>query len=245
VAGLVIVLRESKQGGKWFARSLSSALKRPSSGVDMQGFAKSFAIATLCAATAVAQATTFNLGLTGALANESTYSFDSGGTHYDLWNLDLSGLNAGNAITLNNGDVVNTTITLDGAHTMPASVDGSFFFLQLRGSAFPTTETGVDSTTTFLLGGSPVLTRSSGVGTSGQISAGFYLPPPTNLAYTFDKVVVSFTINTLAVPATIDSADMLTQLNSPTAVPEPETYALMLAGMAAMGFLVRRRQMQS
>jgi len=37
------------------------------------------------------------------------------------------------------------------------------------------------------------------------------------------------------------TGDLLSQ-TIPTAVPEPETYALMMAGLGAMGFVARRRK---
>ena len=51
-----------------------------------------------------------------------------------------------------------------------------------------------------------------------------------------DEIWVSVTGNRNAVGATFSGQLVLTP------VPEPETYAMMLAGLAALGFLARRRQ---
>lgn len=205
----------------------------------MKSFARHAAVAALFAGCAVAHATTFNLSLTGTLSDATTSEFDSGTTHFDFWSLSLDGLAASNAFTLNNGDTVNATITLDGAYTMPASVLGTFFVFFLGGNSFPAVDVGTNSTTSLSLGGTTVLNQSGDFGTSSQVSAGFYLAPPDSLAYTFDKVVMSVTLYALALPATVDRASILTQVANP--VPEPGTYALMLAGMGLIGAWVRRR----
>jgi hypothetical protein len=85
----------------------------------------------------------------------------------------------------------------------------------------------------------PVLNPSGALESSAQIAAGFYLPPPDNVAATVAKRVISRAPSTLALPASVDRSAILMPLASPSAVPEPQAGAWMRAGVALMGARAR------
>ena len=204
---------------------------------------------TLAAASAAAlwvgqaQAATFDLELSGVVANGSFSSQEIGPTHFDQWFLSLSGLDAGNAITVSQGDTINATVTLDQPFTIPASAQITSFTLFLFGSAFPSIDTGTSGTTDFFLGGVQGPHGAASTGTCCQLANSVDFFPPDNGAITFDKVVSSFTIDSLGQPVTLDGSAISYTLFSPIAgVPEPAGWALMLLGFGGLGATLRSKR---
>lgn len=195
-----------------------------------------------------AQATTFNLDLTGALANGGKGMTDIGTSHYDLYSLTFDGLDESNAFTVMQGDKINATVTLDGLLTIPASVTRTYFAFFLEGDGdFPSENTLVSSNFTINNGSNIVLSQAGGSSTSGFLAATTDIYPPDNGMITFDSFNVSFTINTLMTPASVHRAVFEYGLvndnaNANAAVPEPASWALMLLGFGGLGAALRSQR---
>lgn len=190
-----------------------------------------------------ARAATFDLDLSGVVANGSFSSQEIGPTHFDQWFLSLSGLDASNAINVSQGDTINATITLDQAFTIPASVQATTFTFFLFGSAFPPINTGATGTTDFFLGGGQGPHGATITTTCCQLATTVGFVPPDNGAITFDKVVSSFTIDTLGQPVTLDGSAISYTLFSPIAgVPEPASWTLLLVGFGGLGATLRSKR---
>lgn len=202
------------------------------------------AMVALAAVMGQAQAATYDLNLTGVVANSSYSVVPSGTSEFDFWSLSLDGLSASNPLTVTQGDVLHTTITFDQSVNLAASVYRTHLALILQGSAFPTIDTGTGLTTISLFNaGSLVVSGGSGCGTSSQLAVCHELFPPDNTALTFDSATVDFTITSLGQPVTLDSAIVEAALVNPaTPVPEPEVAFLALAGLACVGMTARPKK---
>jgi hypothetical protein len=197
--------------------------------------------ASMALVSGAAWSATFDLNLTGNVADFNSYTQEFNGQHYDSHNLGLSGLDSSNAITVSEGDIINTTVTLDQAYTIPTSPSHTDFLLFLNGSAFPSEDTGNLETVNFYDGGTLVKSYSGGSTTSGQLTAYAALFPPNNSGFTFDSFTVGLTITDLATPATLDSSFLSYSIVSPGAVPEPASWAMMVGGFGMIGGAIRRK----
>lgn len=216
-------------------------------------FAKStIAIAALAFGVGQAQATTFDVSLSGLVANATTASFDVGTTHFDQWILALSlDSSTPSPLEVTQGDTINANITLDGPVTVPTSVTLTSFLFGMSGASFPSGDTGTSGSTDFFLSGSPIKSGTGTTSSSGWVPNGVVFFPPDNGSFTFDSLVSTYTLDTftsLGVATTIlDNATMYYTLFSPASVPptpapEPETGALLLAGLGILGMAARRRK---
>lgn len=185
---------------------------------------------------------TYTVSLTGQVANFNYFSFNGGTTHYDQGAVTLSGLGGGNAITVNQGDTIDVTLTLDHPFTVPASQRLTAHIINLTGPGFPTGGTASIGTMDFLLGGANVISSPSTFATtSGQVGDVAVFFPHLNGQLTFDTIIADFTINTLNGPATLDTATYYYTLFS-SAAPEPTSWAMMILGVAGIGVALRRRE---
>jgi hypothetical protein len=189
-----------------------------------------------------AQATTFDVSLTGQVSNFSEAQFNFDGLHFDQFSLPLSGLDGTDAITVSQGDMINATVTLDMPYTIPASMVRTDFLLFLTGSSFPSENTGVNGTFSFFDGGAPGPTFGYGSTTSNQLSSFAAIFPPNNTPITFDSFTDDFTINSLPTSATLDGSSLTYDLVSN--VPEPGAWAMMLVGFGGLGMAMRSRRRQ-
>jgi hypothetical protein len=187
-----------------------------------------------------AHATDFMLSLTGTTSNFSENTSRSGGLEYDDFYLALDGLDSSNAITVSQGDTIESTVNLDNLYLIPASQQHTDFLQYLTSSTFPSEKTGVSGTFSLYNQGVEVASFGYGSTSSNILSSYAALFPPANGALLFNSFTNDLTIDTLATPATLDgSAFNYTLVNN--AVPEPASWALMLVGFGMMGALARRR----
>ena len=186
-----------------------------------------------------AQADTDTLSLNGYVTNFVTGGY-CGALCQDFY-LPLSGLTSDDSVTVQQGDTVDVSVTLDNPVTLPTSTDHTNILLYLTGSSFPSENTGVNGTFTFYSGGldgAAVETFDYSSTTSNQLSSYATYWPPGN-TFTFDSFTDDFTINTLGTPATLDGSAFDYQLVSQA--PEPSTWAMLMLGFAGLGFAGYRR----
>ncbi len=185
-----------------------------------------------------AHATVFDLALSGTVSNAGSGS-GPGYVYRYLW---LSGLDS-NPITVQLGDTINATVTLDAPYTIPASGTSTSFAFYLQGSSFPTENTGVHGTISLFSGGTSG-TNLLSIGpedctTSSQLALSFAFP--TTASITFDSFTADLIVTTLGQPATLDGAQFTYFLFSPS-TPVPVPGALLLFGPGLVGLAAIRRR---
>ncbi len=201
---------------------------------------KTALISTALAFAGQAQAATFALTLTGNVGNFTNFQQDAFGLHFDRYFLNLDGLNNDNAITVNQGDQINSVVTLDQLLTIPLSQVRTDLLQYLFGSGFSGGGTQVSGTFNFYDGATLVNSFNYASSTSSQLASFAVAFPPNNGSFSFDSFTNDLTIDTLDQPATLSSTAFNYNLVS-NAVPEPASWALMLGGFGLVGSAMRRR----
>ncbi len=188
-----------------------------------------------------AAAVTVTLNLTGIVADTTTNNFTFGGYQFQSGTLLLTGFTP---FTLDAGDVIDATVTLDGAFVVPASIAtpsyAQFLGFNLEG---PTSPVFASTTGSLLLSGlvgdlpNPT---PAGCGNCTSFLGGRAFGD----AFSFTGLTGGGSIDTLDAPRLIDSISISYQVNPGVApaVPEPATWALLLGGFGLTGVAARRRR---
>ena len=182
-----------------------------------------------------------SLSFTAQLANASVGQVATPTTQFDFWGPELDPFVP---FQVTAGDEIEASVSLDGAYTLPGATGDRFIRLFFYGADLVPLDPVETSGGIELFNGltSVLVVPGQGCGTSTALAACVSLGSPGPAPLTFDKVVFSFTINTLngANPVTVDSALFDTVVTTP--VPEPSSWALFSAGLAMAGYAARRRR---
>jgi hypothetical protein len=205
-------------------------------------------IAVLMFAIGQAQATLYNVDLTG-IAGNGNYSSGPG---WDQWADGLTLISS--PVTVQQGDEIFATVTLDTLFTIPASINATYVDLFLSGDNFPAgpVVTNFTPNGAYFYNGSTQVAQSSGcgAGTSGAIASTACWGPPNNTAITFDSFTYDFTIDILGGPATLQYAAMVYYLTKPGPPPPPpppqvpELTTMLLLGLGLIGVAGVRRKIK-
>jgi hypothetical protein len=186
----------------------------------------------------IAHANTYDLTLTGMVANFMESHFSIGPVMFDQFFFPLSGLDSSNQLTVFVGDTINSTVTFDAPLTIPASqyrTDIAHYYFG-NFTSFPPNDVSASGTVTFFDGATPVATFPWGGSGAASVVGVNILFKPDNGPLTFTSFTDSLTIASIPAPslATLNESDFVYALGS-TAVPEPQAWIMMLVGFGGMG----------
>jgi|SRR5579871_1492375 len=199
-----------------------------------------FLAAASIAAASPAEAANYNLTLTGAAPALTVTPF-AGGTQGFLA---LNGLDTSNAITVNQGDTIVSTVQLNGLITIPAATGSTVVDDLFTGLGFDGSDVAVTDTINFYNNGTLVGSYTGNATTNSMLASGIFLGAGTSL--TFDSYIDNLTITELATPTVLNAAYFTyDQFNATTPAPEPATWMLTIAGMGVVGGVMRRRSRQT
>jgi hypothetical protein len=203
-------------------------------------------------ASAIASTTTYSL--TDGLNSPSVFNGNNGNA-YTVTTLVLTnaatGLNTLSGFTLNVGDIVNGTVTLNNPLTLPASTQYAEILINLLdGSNNGLQRIDMQESLSFYDKGVQVypngLSAGGGVGLAFAIGAG----PVATPAFSFDKISFSAAVtgildNNLQNVSSVNLQDTTPDIEIfayPTAVPVPAAIWLFGSGLAGLGFFGQRRK---
>jgi hypothetical protein len=180
-----------------------------------------------------AQAANWVLNLTGDANNTTTDSFTFGGVTYETGQLALEGFTP---FTLADGDTVEVTVDITNGPFVVPIRDQMFFglnFSDLLGGAQP----DAVATGTFSFdGGADV---GAGCGNCTSLISGLNNTP---LSFANLFATGSFAFAVSGGSLSVESISVSYQVNNDAAVPEPASWALMIAGFGGAGAMIRRRR---
>ena len=200
---------------------------------QMKYFNKYAILVALSALSFGAQATSISNSATGLAGTFTTEDFDS-------W---APGPSSGPGLSFDSGQITValppvTYPNLSGNSIVNAAEWTSEFSFSgpVSGAAFNFVSTGGDTIFTAFLGADMVEEFTAVTGEANDNFYGF-----TGIVFdrihidTFSTVSVSYALDNLQVASSLE-------INPVTQVPEPESYAMFMAGLALMGFIARRRK---
>jgi hypothetical protein len=186
-----------------------------------------------------AQAATWDLTYTGAVAVFTTSSFNFDGFNFEQYSLPLTETDGLNPV-VSQGDTIDSTVTLDQAYAIAQAPARNYYLQYFFGSGFTGDGTAVNGVFTFYNAGTEVASYVYSSTTSSELASFAALYQPLNTAFTFDSFTNDLTISTLSAPASLTGSsfeyDLLT-----SAVPETSTWAMLLTGFIGLGFVGYRK----